>query len=53
MKSHFDQLEKSLDEIVKEMRETNERLAGLEQDARQPNLAGGTDGQADTKTLLA
>ena len=51
MKSHFDQLEKTLDEIVEEMRETDERLTGLEQDAWQLHLDIGTDGQADTKTL--
>ena len=50
MKSHFSHLEKKLDEIVKEMREADERLAGLEQDARQPCLAMAADVQANTKT---
>ena len=50
MKSHFDQLEKKLDEKVEEMRETDQRLASLEHDAGQPRLAMEADGQADTKT---
>ena len=48
MRIHFDQLE-TLDEIV-EMTETDQRLASLEHDARQPRLAKEADGQAGTKT---
>ena len=50
MKSHFDQLEKKLDEMVEMTRGTSQRLAGLEQDARPPRLAMEADVQADTKT---
>ena len=46
MKSHFDKLH----ELVGEMRATKQRLAGLEQDARQPRLAMETDVPSDTKT---
>ena len=50
MKSHFDQQEKKLDELMEMMRRLEQYLAGLEQDARQPRLAMVADGQADTKT---
>ena len=50
MKSHFDQLEKKLDEMVEEMRDTDGRLSGLEQDTRQTCLAMEAEGQVDTKT---
>ena len=50
MKSHFDQQDKKLDELAKEMRETRQRLAGLEQDARQVRLAMEADVISDTKT---
>ena len=50
MKSHFDQQVKKLHELMEMMRGTSQRLAGLEQDARQPRLAMETDVQADTKT---
>ena len=49
MKSHFDQLENKLDEMVEEMRETDQCLASLAHDARQPCLAMEADGRADTK----
>ena len=42
MKSHFDQLEKKLDEL---MEMTDQHSASLEHDARQPRLAMKTDGQ--------
>ena len=50
MKSCFDQQEKNLNELLEVTRETNQRVPGLEQDARQPRLAMKADGQADTKT---
>ena len=46
MKSHFDQL----DELMVETRETTRRLAGLEQEARQPYLATEADVPSDKKT---
>ena len=49
MKSHFDQQDKKLDELTKEMRETRQRLADLEQDAPQPCLAMEADINSDTK----
>ena len=50
MKNRFGQQKKTLDEMVEEMRETYQRLASLEQDARQPRLAMEADVQADRKT---
>ena len=50
MRSHSNQLEKKLDEMVDMTRGTNQRLASLEHDARQPRLVMEADGQADTKT---
>ena len=46
MKSHFDKL----DELANEMGATRQRLARLEQDARQPRPAMETDVPSDTKT---
>ena len=46
MKSHFDQL----DEIMDRTRETNQLLAGLEHDVRQPRLAMKGDVTSDKKT---
>ena len=46
VKSHLDKTVM----LANEMRGTRQRLAGLEQDARQPLLAMEADGQADTKT---
>ena len=39
-----------LEEITEDLRSMNQRIASLEQDARQPRLAMEADGQADTKT---
>ena len=39
IKSHFDQQDEKLDELMGMTRGTRQRLAGLEQDARQPRLA--------------
>ena len=44
--SHFDEL----DELTEEMRATKQRLADVEQEARQPRLAMETDVPSDTKT---
>ena len=46
IKSHFD----NMDEVADEMRATKQRLAGLEQDARQPRLAREADVLSYTKT---
>ena len=45
MKSHFDRL----DELADEMRVTKQRLASLEQDARQPRLAMKAEVPSNTK----
>ena len=37
-------------EIIEDLRGVNQRVARLEQDARQPRLAMEADGSADTKT---
>ena len=39
-----------MDELTNEMRATKQRLAGLEQGARQPPLAMGADVTSDNKT---
>ena len=41
---------KALEELTENMRTANQRLACLEQNARQPRLAMGTDVTADKKT---
>ena len=41
---------KALKEIKEDLRSMDQRLTGLEHDARQPRLAMEVDGQADTKT---
>ena len=46
---HFDQREKTLDELMEKTRETNQRLVGLEHEARQPRLAMEADATQDTK----
>ena len=46
VKSHLDKM----DELAEEMKATEQRLAGLEQDARQPRLTMETDVPLDTKT---
>ena len=48
--SHFDQQNKTSVELTDEMRATNERLAGLEHEARQPRLATEADVEPGTKT---
>ena len=48
--SHFDQQDKALDDLTEKMRETRQRLAGLEQQTRQPRLATEADVKPDTKT---
>ena len=50
MKSHFGQREKNLDKLLEEMRETKQRVASLEHDARQRRLAIEADVPADDKT---
>ena len=50
MKSHFDQQDTKLDELRKNLKRENHRVASLEQDARQPRLAMEADGPADKKT---
>ena len=50
MKSYFDQQDKKLDELTGKMRETRQRFAGLEHDARQPCLVIMADVKPDTKT---
>ena len=46
----FDKSDRKLDELTEKMRVTRQRLAGLEQDARQPHLATEADVPTDTKT---
>ena len=48
--SCFEQQEKTLDELADEMRGTRQRLASLEQDARQSRLAMEADRPSDTET---
>ena len=43
--------DRKLDELTEEMRETKQRLAGLEQKAQQPRLTMEADVQSDIKTL--
>ena len=49
-KSRFEQQDEKLDELTKKVKETRQRLAGLEHDARQPGLATGADVPTDKKT---
>ena len=46
----FNKSDRKLDELVEEMRATEQRLAGQEQDARQPRLTMEGGGPSDTKT---
>ena len=46
----FDKSNRKLAELADEMRAAKERLAGLEQNARQPRLAMEADEPSDTKT---
>ena len=50
IKSHFDQQDKKLNELMAKTKETKHRSAGLEQEARQPSLATEADAPTDTKT---
>ena len=50
MKSHFEQLEKKLDEIKELMRLLKQQLTSQEKDVRQPRLAMEADETANTKT---
>ena len=50
MKSHFDQQDEKLDELMEKTRETNQRFAGLEHEARQSHLTMEADVTPDTKT---
>ena len=50
LKERFDRLDKQLDELVGKMTETNQRLADLQYETRQPRLATETDVEPDTKT---
>ena len=42
--------DRKMDTLTEVLRRTDQRLASLEQDARQPRSAMDADGQADTKT---
>ena len=53
MKSHFEQVEKTFDEIKELMRILEQQLTGQEQDARQPRLAMEADGPANTQDSRA
>ena len=46
----FDKLDRKLYELTENLRATDQRVASLEQDARQPRLAMEADLPADTKT---
>ena len=48
--SQFDQQDETLDKLMNKMRETRQRLTGLEQEARQAHPAAKTDIKTDTKT---
>ena len=50
MESHSGQQDETLEDLTEKMRETGQRLAGLEQEARQPRLATEADVKSDTKT---
>ena len=50
MTSLFGRSDRKLDELTEKMRATRQRLAGLEQDTRQPRLAMEADVPTDTKT---
>ena len=46
----FDRWDRKLDEMVKDWRSVDQRLAGPEPDTRQPRLTMAANGQANTKT---
>ena len=50
VKERFDRSYKQFDDLTEKMRVTNQRLAGLEHEARQPRLATKADVEPDTKT---
>ena len=50
IKELFDKPEGKLDELMEEMRAVKQRLAGLEQEARQPRLATEADIPVEIKT---
>ena len=50
IKNYFDQQDKKLDELMERTREIRQRLAGLEQEARQPRLATEADVPTDKQT---
>ena len=50
MQSYFDQHDEKLDKLTEKTRETRQRLAGLEQEVRQPRLATKANVESDTKT---
>ena len=50
VKSHFDQQDTKLNELSENLKRANQRVASLEQDARQPRLAMGADEPSDTNT---
>ena len=45
----FEKMDRKLDEIMEKMRAKSQRLAGLEQESRQPRLAMKADVPSDTK----
>ena len=49
IKTRFDRSDKRFDDLTEKMRVTNQRLAGLEQEARQSRLATGEDVEPDTE----
>ena len=49
-KERFDRWDRKLDNVAKYWQSMDQRLAGLEPDARHPRLAMVADGQANTKT---
>ena len=50
MSSRFDRRDKKLGQLTEKIRETNQRLSGLEHKARQPRLATEADVEPSTKT---
>ena len=50
MSSHFDRQDKQLVKLTEEMGAANQRLAGLQHEARQPRVATEADVKPDTKT---
>ena len=46
----FNESDRKLDELMKNLRATDQHIASVEHDARQPRLAMEADGPSDTKT---